>query len=71
MSISNQHAGRLAATAQQEIGLMVSLRKMPKSPAELCSESGLPISRVKHLLVGLYEAKCIKKVPGTHLVFLL
>jgi DNA-binding IclR family transcriptional regulator len=71
MSISNQHTGSLATKAQQELEVMRSLRDMPMTPTELCVETGLAKNRVSLLLQGLYEANCIKKVPGTHIVALI
>jgi hypothetical protein len=71
MSRMNQHTGTLATKAQQEIDLMLSLREKPKTPSELCVESGLAKNRVSFLLVGLYEANCIKRIPGSHIVALV
>ena len=66
----NQHSGQLATQAQQEIDIMLALRNEPKTPSEICAEFGLPKNRVSYLLRGLYEAKCIRKVKGTHIIYL-
>ena len=66
----NQHTGDLASQAKQEIEIMSALQQYPRTPSELCDEFGLPPNRVSYLLRGLYEAKCIRKIKGTHIVAL-
>lgn len=67
----NQHSGHLSRQAKEEIQIMFSLREQAKTPSEICAELGLPQNRVSYLLRGLYEAKCIKKAKGSHVVILV
>jgi hypothetical protein len=71
MTATNQHYVARNVQAQQEIDIMFSLVKGPKTPAELCQEFGLPNNRIRYLLRGLREAECVGKITGTHAVELL
>lgn len=71
MSEQNQHSLANEAKAQQEILLMSRLRERPRTPTELSAELNLPQNRVRYLLTGLYEAECVRRVPGSHVIELV
>ena len=68
MARANKHTGTLSAQAQQEIDIMRALQDQPKTPAQLSEHLRLAPNRVSYLLRGLYEANCVLKVRGSHIV---